>query len=206
MGRGGQRSALEPILTASPHLLPEPHHSWQNRIPTKPGSYVPSGSIATGLLRFLRLRGRATDRGKGRIARLHPNRAGLRARAASLAYGCPADSLRQSFDTLWYSRFRNGSRTRAGTLVCNVIRKALSVNERSRGSLLGPRPVHMRRVYTRRTGITPAILPRHRPPPARLVCFPCSYWKNRKAPRDWLDVPENPPVHGERMTAIGRPC
>lgn len=69
--RGGQRSALEPILTAFPHLLPGPHHSWQNRIPTKPGSYVPSGSIATGLLSFLRLRGRATDRGKGRIAWLH---------------------------------------------------------------------------------------------------------------------------------------
>lgn len=98
----------------------------------------------------------------------------------------------------WY-----GSRTRAETMVRNVIRKALNVNERSRCSLLGPRPVHMRRVYTRHTGIVPAILPRHRPPPARLACFPCSYWK---APRDWLDVPENPPVHGERTTTIGRPC
>lgn len=41
----------------------------------------------------------------------------------------------------------------------NVLRKALSVNERSRCSLPGPRPVHMRRSYTRRSGITPAILP-----------------------------------------------
>lgn len=49
VGRGDQRSALEPVVTAFPHLLPGPHHSWQNRIPTKPGSYVPSGSIATGL-------------------------------------------------------------------------------------------------------------------------------------------------------------
>lgn len=38
VGRGGQRSALEPILTAFPHLLPGPHHSWQKRMPTKPGS------------------------------------------------------------------------------------------------------------------------------------------------------------------------
>lgn len=76
VGRGGQRSDLEPIPTAFPHLLPGPHHSWQKRMPTKPGSYVPSGSIATGLLSLLRLRGRATDRGKGRTAPLYQNRAG----------------------------------------------------------------------------------------------------------------------------------
>lgn len=111
VGRGGQRSALEPVLTAFPHLLPGPHHSWQNRIPTKPGSYVPSGSIATGLLSLLRLRGRATERGKGRTPKLHQTRAMLRACAGSLFfyffyfffYGCLADGLRRSFDTLCYS-------------------------------------------------------------------------------------------------------
>lgn len=108
-----------------------------------------------------------------------------------------------------HSRFRNllpnsewnGSRTRAGTMMRDVIRKALSVNERIRCSLLGPRPVHMRRTYTRRTGTTPAILPGFGllPPSS-----PAS--RARKASRDWLDVPENPPVRGERTAAIGWPC
>lgn len=37
-GEGGHRSALKPVLAAFPHQLPGTHHSWQNRIPTKPGS------------------------------------------------------------------------------------------------------------------------------------------------------------------------
>lgn len=37
-GEGGHRSAPKLILITLPHQLPGTHHSWQNRIPTKPGS------------------------------------------------------------------------------------------------------------------------------------------------------------------------
>lgn len=63
------------------------------------------------------------------------------------------------FGTLLHNSEWFGFRTRAGTVTRNVIHKALSINGRSHRSLLGPRPVHMRRAYTRRARITPAILP-----------------------------------------------